>query len=68
MCKYNKDLELLRREVAGLQDKDLYGTNPEDTPLMDSFLKESARLNPLRTGERSQILISHTRNGRRILF
>jgi hypothetical protein len=51
MCKYNKDLDLLRREVAGLPDKSLYGTNPEDTPLMDSFLKESARLNPLRTGE-----------------
>ena len=50
MCKYADFLEPLRKEAAEIPDEGLYGANPEDTPFMDSFLKESARLNPLRIG------------------
>lgn len=56
MCKYPKYLEPLRKEAAELSNQGLYGSNPEDTPYMDSFLKESARLNPLRTGKLSLII------------
>lgn len=53
MCKYTEYLEPLRNEAEEVANQGLYGANPEDTPVMDSFLKESARLNPLRTGELS---------------
>ena len=56
MCKYTDYLEPLRKEAVEVSDEGLYGSNPEDTPFMDSFLKESARLNPLRTGEWSLIM------------
>lgn len=51
MCKYPDYLEPLRKEAKENSEQGLYGSNPDDTPVMDSFLKESARLNPLRTGK-----------------
>ena len=49
LCKHPEYLECLRKEVEAMSEHGLYGANNDDTPLMDSFLKESARLNPLRT-------------------
>lgn len=51
LCKYPEYLEPLRKEAQAMAAVESYGVKNEDTPLMDSFLKESARLNPMRTGK-----------------
>ena len=46
LCKHPEYLEPLRQEIASMSngsDTDNY----EELPLLDSFLKESGRLNPL---------------------
>jgi hypothetical protein len=51
LCKYQEYLEPLREEAKAMTVLDSCGFKNEDTPLMDSFLKESARMNPLRAGK-----------------
>ena len=45
LCRYPEYIEPLRQEIASLSDEKW--KDDEDLPLLDSFLKESARTNPL---------------------
>lgn len=47
LCDHPEYIDGLREELK----KNNIGGRPEDLPLMDSFLKESARLNPADTGK-----------------
>lgn len=49
LCKHPQYLEPLRNEARNIAE--LSEWTKEATPLLDSFLKETARLNPLRTGK-----------------
>ncbi len=46
LCKYPEHLEPLRREIANLAGRKCKDDH-ENLPLLDSFLKESARTDPL---------------------
>lgn len=47
LCKYPEYIEPLTKEIlATRNDSSSRGYEAHDMPLMDSFLKETARLNP----------------------
>ena len=51
LCKYPQYVEPLTKEVRVLSAEELCSQRGDATPLLDSFLKETARLNPLSIGE-----------------
>ena len=60
LCKYPQYLEPLTKEVRVLSAEELCSQHGHATPLLDSFLKETARLNPLSIGEIAALnLTSH---------
>ena len=46
LCKHQEYLERLRDEVSKMTEDEICGSRDHDTPLLDSFLKETARLCP----------------------
>lgn len=44
LCKHPAYLQPLRNEVLNMTADEVYGFRDHNTPLMDSFLKETARL------------------------
>jgi cytochrome P450 len=56
LAKHPEYVEPLREEIASLSSLDpVSGNSKNDMPLLDSFLKETARLHPLTTGKRTII-------------
>ncbi|KAI9663668.1 MAG: hypothetical protein M1821_007158, partial [Bathelium mastoideum] len=49
LCKHPEYIKPLREEVEKMTEKDVYAHDKESFPRLDSFLKETARLNPLLT-------------------
>ncbi|CAD6591006.1 MAG: hypothetical protein ASARMPREDX12_004887 [Alectoria sarmentosa] len=49
LCKHPEYLHPLQEEVSRIAEDDLSRTRNQDTPLLDSFIKETARLHPLQT-------------------
>ena len=46
LCKHKEYLERLRDEASKMTEEEICGFRDQDTPLLDSFLKETARLFP----------------------
>lgn len=46
LCKYPEYLEPLRREIEEMANNEADKDNYDNMPLMDSFLKETARVYP----------------------
>jgi cytochrome P450 len=52
LAKHPEYVEPLREEIASLSSLDpVSGNTKKDMPLLDSFLKETARLHPLTSGK-----------------
>lgn len=51
LCTHPDYVDPLRDEASQMQNQSFSSWSKEDLPLLDSFLKEVARLNPLRSGE-----------------
>ena len=46
LCRYPEYIDPLRNEIMAMEYSSDEQRNYDDLPLMDSFLKETARLNP----------------------
>ena len=46
ICKHQEYLERLRDEVSKMAEDEICGSRDHNTPLLDNFLKEAARLFP----------------------
>ncbi|KAL8687903.1 MAG: hypothetical protein Q9218_006052, partial [Villophora microphyllina] len=49
LCKHPEYIQPLRDEISGMNDEEVCGVRKHDTPLLESFLKETARLQPLQS-------------------
>ncbi|KAH8654976.1 cytochrome P450 [Tricladium varicosporioides] len=50
LCKHPEYLPLLLQEVTLMSPDEVHSNKKQDTPFLDSFLKETARLHPLQVG------------------